>query len=342
MSLKRSIEKQWYGKPTWLWLLAPLSMLFVWLSRYRKKTLQKRAYHAHCPVIVVGNIAVGGTGKTPAIIALVKLLKASGYRPAVVSRGYGAKLPADIKKPAIVMQNADALAYGDEPVLIANSAQCPVWIASDRVAAVKAAEQQGSNVILSDDGLQHYKMARSFEIAVQDSVRGLGNGWCFPVGPLRELPERLATVDFVLNNCTGADNAKPSRDDNAMRLQPVAWVNVRSGARMSVSALPWRGETGANQRVFALAGIGNPSRFFRSLEQLNVFFEPKAFADHHVYSAGDFDLVNGRPVVMTAKDAVKCRAFAEPNWWYLDVEAELPESLNARVLSHCINFDNHT
>lgn len=342
MSLKRSIEKQWYGKPTWLWLFAPLSALFVWLSRQRKKSHQKVAYQAHCPVIVVGNIAVGGTGKTPAIIALVKFLKASGYRPAVVSRGYGAKLPFDVKMPALVKQNADALVYGDEPVLIANNAQCPVWIAIDRSSAVKAAELHGSNVILSDDGLQHYKMARSFEIVVQDSVRGVGNGWCFPVGPLRELPERLGTVDFVLINQTETAAAKTRRGDNAMLLRPSAWVNLRSGARIPVSTLPWRGETGANQRVFAFAGIGNPDRFFHSLEQLAVFFEPHAFADHHVYRSEDFALVNGRPVVMTAKDAVKCRAFAEPNWWYLDVEADLPDSLTASVLSHCMNFDEHT
>lgn len=338
MSLKYSIEKQWYGKPTWLLALAPLSAVFSIFSVRRKKRQQKTAYQASCPVIVVGNIAVGGTGKTPVIIALVQLLKDSEFRPAVVTRGYGSNLPDDIKFPALVPPNADANIYGDEPVLIAASAQCPVWVGKDRVAAVKAAEQQGCNVILSDDGLQHYNMARSFELVVQDHERGVGNGWCFPVGPLRELPDRLASVDFVLNNHASRKAKEVMHDDSAMVLQPSAWVNIKSGARAPVGALPWRGETGNNQRVFAVAGIGNPRRFFKTLEQMDVFFEAQDFEDHHHYCAEDFALANGRPVVMTAKDAVKCRAFAESNWWYLEVEAILPEALTVRILSHCINF----
>lgn len=338
MSLKHSIEKQWYGKPTWLLALAPLSAVFSVLSLRRKKQLQAKAYKASCPVIVVGNIAVGGTGKTPVILALIQLLKDSEFRPGVVMRGYGAKLPDTIKSPVLVPPDADANTFGDEPVLIASHAECPVWIAKDRVSAVKAAEQYGCNVILSDDGLQHYAMARSFELVVQDSQRGIGNGWCFPVGPLRESPERLSTVDFVLNNHSSRSLKEVAHDDSAMVLQPAAWVNVKKGTRVPVDALPWRGETGANQRVVAVAGIGNPKRFFNTLEQMGVFFEAQSFDDHHRYSSEDFALVNGRPVVMTAKDAVKCRALAEANWWYLEVEAILPEALTVRILSHCINY----
>ncbi|WP_053981452.1 tetraacyldisaccharide 4'-kinase [Marinagarivorans algicola] len=335
--IQHSVERQWYSKPTWLYALAPLSGVFLGVSRLRKKYQQHKAYKAACPVIVVGNIAVGGTGKTPVIIALAKALKDAGFMPGIVSRGYGASMTTDGLVHALPF-GADAHTYGDEPVLIAQKSDCPVWIATDRVAAVKAAEYAGCNVILADDGLQHYKMGRSFELVVQDANRGTGNGWCLPVGPLRELPERLNSVDYVLNN--SSEQSELASSNNAFSLKPAGWVNVKTGLCQALTALPWRGETGTKQRVLAVAGIGNPARFFKTLQRLEVFFKPQSFPDHHAFSAQDFALANGLPVVMTAKDAIKCQHFAEENWWYLSVEADLPQDLLHRIIQHCEMFES--
>lgn len=331
---KQSIEKQWYGKPSWLWLLAPLSGVFWGLSHLRKKMLSAKAYHAPCPVIIVGNIAVGGTGKTPLIIALANALQRAGFSPAIVSRGYGAAF----NDVTLVPPAADPKIFGDEPVLIANSCDCPVIIAKKRVLGVQTAHQAyACNVVLCDDGLQHYALGRSFEIAVFDGTRGVGNGWCLPVGPLRELPSRLARVNFtVINGQTLVNMPAMPTQVGYFSLRPVGWVNVKTGLCKVLGGLPWAAETGNNkQRVIAAAGIGNPQRFFEVLQTLGVFFETKVFADHHSYNAQDFAIANGRPVVMTAKDAVKCRAFAQPNWWYLAVEAELPIELEHAVIEHC-------
>lgn len=278
---------------------------------------------------------MGGTGKTPVIIALAKALKVAGFAPAIVSRGYGACVTADGGVHQLPF-DATASVYGDEPVLIAQKSDCPVWIAADRVAAVVAAEHAGCNVILADDGLQHYKMGRSFELAVQDASRGVGNGWCLPVGPLRELPERLSSVDYVLHNCATEELCADFK--NSFRLKPAGWVNVKTGLCKPLKNLPWRGETGTKQHVFAVAGIGNPTRFFNTLKSLDVFFEAMSFPDHHAYKAQDFELINGLPVVMTAKDAIKCQSFAEENWWYLSVEAELPQELFEQIIRHCEDF----
>lgn len=334
--IQQSVERQWYNKPTWLYALAPLSGVFLGLSQLRKKRQQRKAYTASCPVIVVGNIALGGTGKTPVIIALAKALKDAGFMPGIVSRGYGASITTDGLVHSLPF-GADAQTYGDEPALIAQKSDCPVWIATDRVAAVKAAEYAGCNVILADDGLQHYKMGRSFELVVQDASRGTGNGWCLPVGPLRELPERLNSVDYVLHNC--AEDVDSKDFSHSFRLKPAGWINVKTGLCQALTALPWRGETGTKQRVLAVAGIGNPARFFSTLQRLGVFFEPLSFPDHHAFSTQDFALANGLPVVMTAKDAIKCQRFAEENWWYLSVEANLPQDLLHRIIQHCDLFE---
>lgn len=368
--LQQSIERQWYTKPTWLYALAPLSAVFLGLSQLRKKSQQAGAYTASCPVIVVGNIAVGGTGKTPVIIALAKALKKAGFIPGIVSRGYGAPITAD-NTVHLLPPNAQANTYGDEPVFIQQESRCPVWIARARVAAVKAAEQAGCNVILADDGLQHYKMGRSFELAVQDASRGVGNGWCLPVGPLRELPARLKTVNYILNNCISktdvltidvlkTDNCKkdshsPLNEQKNQRfsLKPVNWVNVKTGVLKPLSPLPWLSQTvlapqalkardlkeqGLGDHIFAVAGIGNPARFFDSLKKLNVLFTPLSFPDHHKFTAGDFADAKGLPVVMTAKDAIKCQHLAHDNWWYLKVEADLPQNLMPQLLEHCGGF----
>jgi tetraacyldisaccharide 4'-kinase len=348
INLRQHIEHQWYGKTTWLWILVPFSMLFRLLSHWRKKFLQSNAYHAKCPVIVVGNIVVGGTGKTPVLIALVAALKEAGFNPAVVARGYG-RATSKRAAPLQVPHDGDAKTYGDEPILIAKNSHCPVWVAEDRAAAVQMAERHGSDVILSDDGLQHYRMGRSFELVVQDGQRAYGNGWCLPVGPLREAPIRLSSVDYVLIN-TGAlklaedirdlsDDSSEATDDRCtMALHPSGWVNVKTGHCNAIASQPWRSQTGNAQRVHAIAGIGNPLRFFDTLEQLNVRCECHSFPDHHPFSLNDFAIFNGQPVVMTAKDAVKCRAFAQPNWWYLSVQAVLPPSLVEKVIEHCKNF----
>lgn len=344
MNLRSNIEKQWYGKPTWLWLLLPLSGVFWGLSRLRKKKLQKKAFTPACPTIIVGNISVGGTGKTPLIIALVDALKNAGLDVVVISRGYGANSPESIRHSVIrvpIFEDSPTAAaeYGDEPLMIARQTQATVLICRNRVlAAEAAAKQYQADVVLCDDGMQHYALGRSFEIAVIDASRGIGNGWCLPVGPLRELPNRLKLVDWVVVN--GEVHALPedlkgSLDHNSVtsvQLQPIVWVNVKTGERKALTDLFLR------TTVSAIAGIGHPERFFSTLNQLGVAFKAYPFPDHHHYQPSDFSVLPSGPVVMTEKDAVKCQACAKDNWWYLAVEFNLPKVFTHAVIEHCKSF----
>lgn len=320
--LRRSVERQWYSEPTWLLLLAPLVMVFAGLSRLRRFWLSRRAAKVQVPVVVVGNISVGGTGKTPVIIALVKALSASGWTPGVIARGYGAKV-GDSK---ILPEQAEPAHYGDEPVLVQRATGCSVAVGRNRIeSAALLIEYSGCNIILSDDGLQHYRLQRDVELAVVDGVRQLGNGWRLPVGPLRESKHRLLDVDYVLINGEQPVPAAPAERTYHLHLQPVAWCNVLSGETLAIGALNLSG-------ACAIAGIGNPQRFFDTLRTMGFDGQSRAFADHHVFSADDFSSLPKPLVLMTEKDAVKCRPFASENWWALSVEAQLPDEFLARLL----------
>ncbi|WP_341937065.1 tetraacyldisaccharide 4'-kinase [Marinimicrobium sp. C2-29] len=320
----------WYGRSRWVYLLLPLTGLFRLLAAARRVWLEKRhQQQLSVPVIVVGNISVGGTGKTPLIISLAEHLQQRGYRPGIVSRGYGGRAP---NYPLAVTPDTPVHHSGDEPLAIARATGCPVVVGPDRVAAGQRLCDQGCDLILSDDGLQHYRLARALEIAVVDGRRGFGNGHCLPAGPLREPVRRLQEVDWIVVNGAPDDalserlsGLSPLSDSSnptgpyRMSIQPRSWCPVSGGAPEPLSRFR------EGQSVHAVAGIGHPERFFTTLEQLQLTPIPHAFPDHHEYTPGQLDFDPPAPVVMTAKDAVKCQAFARPDWWYLSVSADLPD-----------------
>jgi len=291
--------------------LAPLAALFCALASLRRLAYKLgwlRSERLPVPVIVVGNITVGGAGKTPLVMYLVERLRAMGHRPGVVSRGYGGRLSAD---PRPVTASSDPLEVGDEPVLIARRTAGPVWVARRRTQAAQALlAHSDCDVLICDDGLQHHALQRDLEIALVDG-RGLGNGLCLPAGPLREPAARLAQVDAVLAN--GTDRAGAWRLD----LQPEALLSVAAPERKH------RLEALAGQTVHALAGIGNPARFFETLRRAGLRAHEHSFADHHRFRPQDIRFDDDLPVLMTEKDAVKCGSFAGPQHWYLRVGARL-------------------
>lgn len=302
----------WYKGHPALALLRPLECLYrrvVNRKRARFLAGQGNSYQAPVPVVVVGNITIGGTGKTPLILWMIDHCRARGLRVGVVSRGYGAKPPS---LPWRVLPQQPPEHAGDEPLLIVNRTGVPLMIDPDRSQAVRTLlAEESLDLILSDDGLQHYRLYRDLELVLIDAVRGLGNRRCLPAGPLREPVERLQSVDALLYNGAGADR----EDGFAFQLKPSALVNLVTGERRPVDHFP------PGQQVHAVAGIGNPQRFFNTLEGLHWRPVPHAFADHAVFSAQALSFTPALPVVMTEKDAVKCASFAAPGWWYLAVEA---------------------
>ncbi len=287
-------------------LLWPVSLLFRWIVFIRRLLFRchiKKVTHFSVPVVVVGNITMGGTGKTPLVIYLAHFLKQHGFVPGIVSRGVGG---VQEEEPVWVGSESDPAIVGDEALLLAIHSDCPVVICRNRVAAVQALlSSTHCTVILSDDGLQHYHLGRTIEIAVIDGVREFGNGFLLPAGPLREPISRLKTVDIIVQN-GGA--LKPHRSSMRLTIEECALIQ-RSHKRASLDV--FRG-----QRVHVVAGIGNPSRFFESLRDKGIVVIEHAFPDHYVYTAADFVFSDDSPILMTEKDAVKCRAFADARFWY--------------------------
>ncbi|GAA0686422.1 tetraacyldisaccharide 4'-kinase [Marinobacterium maritimum] len=324
-----SLERSWYSGAGWLKLLRPLSSLFKALVLRRFERQRRTGAAAACnpvPVVIVGNISVGGTGKTPLVIALIEILRAQGYRPGVVSRGYGAKPESH---PWLVTPLTPPGEGGDEPCLIVQRTGVPLVIDPDRPRAVEALlSGHDCDLIISDDGLQHYALARDLEIAVIDGVRGLGNGRCLPEGPLREPPERLAHVDWVLIN--GADRCpglpELAQSPVKMQLVPSMLVPLTTGPELNPAHWPH------GQQVHAVAGIGNPVRFFDTLRALG--FEPieHPLADHAEITPEMLDFDPPLPIIMTEKDAVKCRAFQTTGCWALRVDAQLGAQFQSQFL----------
>lgn len=321
--MSNALVRAWYGGGAWPLLLAPLSLLYgivTGLRRglYRAGLLPSTRFPV--PVVVVGNITAGGTGKTPLIEVLVRELRARGWRPGIVSRGYGGRAA---NYPLVLSAATPAAEGGDEPVLLHRRTGAPVVVDPVRARAVVRLLAQGDcDVVLCDDGLQHYALARDIEIAVVDGARGLGNGWLLPAGPLREGAGRLAQVDFVVVNGEGGDWPRATR----MQLRPEDWRAL--GGEGGAPPAP-------GSRVHAVAGIGNPGRFFAALRAAGYDVVEHAFPDHHAYIAADLDFGDALPVVMTEKDMVKCQSLPARQWWYLPVRAELPaaffDRLNGRL-----------
>lgn len=279
---------------------------------------------AGVPVVVIGNLTVGGSGKTPLVIHVAELLKARGWSPAIVSRGYlgvARRGSAREPPPRAVSLASDPAEVGDEPVLMARRSGCPVWVGADRVAVAARLREAhpDCDVIVMDDGLQHYALRRDIEIAVVDA-RAFGNGFMLPAGPLREPRTRLWTVDAVVAH--GTDRVK----GYAMRLEGDE-LHRATDARERRKAQSFAGE-----RVHAVAGIGDPDRFFRHLAQLGVQAVPHPFPDHHAFAAADLEFGDAAPVLMTEKDAVKCKRFAKPAHWVLPVRAVPDPAFDAWLL----------
>ena len=316
----KRLDYYWYTRSPWLVLLTPLSLVFrlvVGLRQLAYKCGIRRSTRVSVPVIIVGNITVGGTGKTPLVAWLANYLRSKGYKPGIISRGYGGQASS---WPQQVRPDSDPAVVGDEAALLATKTGCPMAVAPDRVAAANALiNHSDCDVILSDDGLQHYALQRDIEIAVIDGVRRFGTGFLLPAGPLREPVGRLQEVDLIVVNGLGKGEEHPMR----MLLGGVR--NLLDPCK--VCAI----EAFRSQTVHAVAGIGNPERFFRSLQDAGLQVEPHSFPDHYRYRPGDIRFDDDRPVFMTEKDAVKCRHFAAKNDWFVPVEVRMSDEFCASL-----------
>lgn len=321
--LEDYLNRRWYSPQPAPWWLRAWVPVYRRLSASRSRRPEERP---PCPVIVVGNITVGGSGKTPVVAALARALFEAGYAPAVISRGYGARAS---DTPRAVTPSSDPAEVGDEPVLLTRRAGCAVWVCRDRRAALAAAVAGGANVVLADDGLQHPRLPRSYEICVVDGLRGFGNAQLLPAGPLRQSVDRLASVDEVLVK-SGSEHKPTTLPGKAFGVQPGA------PHRLGVSAANG-GKPGAGE-FDAVCAIGNPESFFELLEALGYRIRRHAFPDHHDYSAEDFSALPG-PVIVTEKDAVKLeRLTGLPETWVLPIEARLPDAAITAAVEHVREF----
>jgi tetraacyldisaccharide 4'-kinase len=318
--LSRLAARIWYRSTGVGLLLWPFGKLFEGIARlrrvcYRYGLLKTTVFPV--PVIVVGNITVGGAGKTPLIIWLARFLKETGYRPGIVSRGYGGRAAA---YPQWVDAGSRAGEVGDEAVLIAARTGCPMAVSPVRTEACRLLlDRADCDVLLSDDGLQHYALGRTLEIAVIDGERRFGNGRCLPAGPLREPQARLKDVDlFVVNGGRARPNEFP------MRLTGTEAVNLLTGARKPLVEFK-------SAPCHAVAGIGHPERFFKYLEMAGLGCIPHDFPDHFAFRPEDLDFGDAFPVLMTEKDAVKCRVFADERLWAVPVQADVDSAFAARL-----------
>jgi tetraacyldisaccharide 4'-kinase len=315
--------KHWHRRGAVAWLLWPVSLVFGFLVLCRRILYFLRvlkSHHPGLPVIVVGNLTVGGAGKTPLVIWIAELLAKNGWTPGIVSRGYGANPKGEVRAPLAATVASDPTVVGDEPILLARRTGCPVWVGPDRVqvAALLRREEPKVDVLVLDDGLQHYRLRRDLEIAVVDA-RGFGNGFLLPAGPLREPRLRLKTVHAVVAHGGAAKGyAMHLEGDTVHRM-------TDSRDRQPLQAF-------AGQTVHAVAGIGDPDRFFRHLGKAGIKIVPHPFPDHHAFKPADLEFGDDAPVMMTEKDAVKLRSAPRANWWILPVAAKLDPAFGSWLL----------
>ena len=323
------LTRYWY-RPSLHWLtvlLLPFSWLFGCCAALRRGLYRYgflKVQRALVPVIVVGNITVGGTGKTPFVIWLAKFLRQQNYKPGIVSRGVGG---LKHNKPHLVTLDNKAAQVGDEALLLAKHGDCPVVICTNRPAAVAyLLKHTDCNVVINDDGLQHYRLARDIEIALVDGERRFGNQQLLPAGPLREPVTRLNRVDFVVvNGGNEQDNFRIAFTANNL----VSLTNPEDKKSL---------QTFSQQTVHAVAGIGHPERFFNSLKLAGLNVIPHVFPDHYHFNANDIIFADNLPVIMTEKDAVKCRDFVNEKCWYLAINAEIDANLQQAILAKLKNI----
>ncbi len=329
MTPSETLTKIHYSKSLVSLLLLPLSAVFLLISFIRKTLYQfnfLKSFKLKIPVIVVGNITSGGTGKTPLIIYLANELKKNGYRPGIISRGYGSKTEGVME----VSQKSDVAEAGDEPMLIQKHTHLPVFVSKDRVLAAKALVKKyaKTDVILSDDGIQHYRLRRDLEVLVIDGTRKFGNGYLLPAGPLREFRSKLKTVDAIVCN-----HKKVIDGSYLMKYKGHLLINLKTNKKIHLNNLSLK-------NIHAIAGIGNPDRFFDYLKTFNIVFNSSAFQDHYKFSKKDFRDMNDKNIIMTEKDAVKCQKFSRNNFWYLPVIAEV-DSKFTNVILKKLRYINH-
>ena len=333
--MRQALFKAWYKGGWWLFFLIPFEQLYKLLLAIRN------FYHSlfkqlsiHIPIVVVGNITVGGSGKTPAVIALSLVLMERGLRVGIISHGYKG---TRIRKGMEVLSQSDFTLCGDESVLLARKTKCPVYVCSKRVRAAQMLLADHSvDVILSDDGLQHYSLPRSVEMAVVDARTGFGNGHCLPAGPLREPLLRLKRTNFTIVNEINLISAKDNMLSLAqlpvttysmkMRKSTIAKLNNQKQVRVAV----WRKKYG---KVHAIAGIAHPDNFFTLLYHLNIEFIPHVFPDHHIFTRAELTFDEELPILMTEKDGVRCEDFKDMDIWVFQLEAKLDKKLVAALLN---------
>lgn len=316
------LERLWYSGSRWCLLLTPFTLLFAAATAMRRSCYRRGWLATHTlrvPVVVVGNVTVGGTGKTPVTIWLARQLRERGFTPGIVSRGYGGVVG---DTPMQANANSDPEIVGDEPIMLATRSRCPVVVHPDRIAAARELTAMGVDVIIADDGLQHYRLGRDFEIAVVDGARAFGNGRLLPAGPLREAPSRLERVDRVLLQQASRDAEWPASlaalppQTNGFHLVAHDLVSVDGNETADFAAFRRR-------KVHAVAATGNPERFFTMLERRGLDIERHAFPDHAMLGEEDIAYDDDAVIVMTEKDAVKCRGFATGRHWYVPVDVDM-------------------
>ena len=309
----------WYKKSWWLYLLTPLTFLFSIIVKSRKNSYlknQKKIWRSPVPIIVVGNISMGGTGKTPLVKYIAAELAKRDFKPGLISRGYGGKYSGTLEVNAETTYKKT----GDEAQIL-GKLKMPFFLDKNRSrGAKKLQEKHDVDVIISDDGLQHYAMGREIEIAVIDGARRLGNGLTFPAGPLREPKSRLKEVDFIVNN-----GGPTEGDEILMTLSPAKFIHLNSGKEYSIDKWPM------HNQVHAIAGLGNPNRFFDLLLRLGFEFDKNPFPDHHKYNKRDLYYLDHLPILMTEKDAAKCKHFNNSKIWYLSIESKIESQFIDRL-----------
>lgn len=315
--------RAWYQGAWWLYFLLPLALLYRFIITLRRSLYTlgiKKTYKSHLPLVVVGNISLGGTGKSPLVTYLVKSLQKKGYQPGIISRGYGADI--SVQECREVLSSSLPSQVGDEPLMLKQRLGCPVFVSPNRQLSIAQLEQAGCDIIIADDGMQHYAMQRDIEICVFDSERKLGNGYVLPMGPLREPASRVQNADFIVVN---GGSWQPAHERvMTMQLVPGDFLPLDNKETASFDS---------SQAFYAVAAIGNPERFFTALKKMGLTLETQAFDDHHAFIRDDFVAAGDRPIIMTEKDAVKCASLGLKNAWYLPVDAKIDGDLADQVIT---------
>jgi tetraacyldisaccharide 4'-kinase len=326
--------KHWYGAGQPPWYLRVLVPLYRLAYRRSQRRGQSNSYRSTTPLVVVGNVTAGGTGKTPLVIRLCEIAEEMGVKPGIASTGYGRQS----RETLIVETGGDPRSYGDEPVLLSGRTGVPVVVSASRNEAVERLNEMGLDLIISDDGLQQAGLHRDMEICVVDGQRGTGNGFLIPAGPLREDPQRLRQVDYVVTN--GQWKGRPVvLDVCLMQLRPETVRSVDGDVELSVEQFR---QKHAGTVLHAIAGIGNPTRFFKMLGRIGFVIETHIFQDHHEYTKADFDsLPLDSTIIMTEKDAVKCRSLGLNDAWYVPVDAHLSEEFEGEFRDRVAELVKH-